>query len=571
MHGTRVATGGVGSTEPPESGGAGSAAAVVGNRGTQVPRAGGHVVAETLRVLGAEVVFGIPGVHALPIWEGMRDSGLRVVGFRQELNAAFAADGYARVTGRPTPVVVSTGPGAFMTLAPLMEAFTAFVPVVVVSSQIKSSAIGQGRGELHETPDQAASFAPLVKWTGRARTTEEIPAVLAEAWRRAATPPQGPAYVEVPYDVLRTAPQEAVDEDLEGAPAPPPLPDDAELDRAAALLAGAERPLIVAGGGAVRSRATPELIELAERLDTPVATTYTGKGAIPEQHALALGSAWDDAPFADAVAAADAVLVVGSWLGYELAPVLARLTGTLIRIDAAPERIALTERALGLVGDAKPTLRALLDRIEPREAGTGTTRAAAVREAVEASLADQPNLAAALLETIERVLPDGAAVAWDSTILAYTACWYLRVPEPKRFLYPAGSSTLGYGLPAALGAAAALLDQPVLAVVGDGGFQYGLAELATAKQHDLRVGVLVIDDRGYGILRQYQEDAGFAHAGVDLEHPDFVALAAAFGIPGRRSSPEALADDLAWALAQDGPAVVVLEEALTMPVPSTQT
>jgi acetolactate synthase I/II/III large subunit len=532
-------------------------------------RIGGHIVAETLRALGAEVVFGIPGVHALPIWEGLRDSGLRVLGFRQELNAAFAADGYARVTGRPTPVVVSTGPGAFMTLAPLMEALTAFVPIVVVASQIKSSAIGKGRGELHETPDQAASFAPLVKWTGRAGTTEEIPALLAEAWRRAAAPPQGPAYVEVPYDVLRSTAPEAADDGLEPTPAAPhPVPGAAELDRAAALLAEAERPLIVAGGGSVRSRATPEVIELAERLDAPVATTYTGKGAFPERHALALGSAWDDAPFAELVADADAVLVVGSWLGYELAPVLNRLTGTLIRIDAAPERIALTERALGLVGDAKPTLRALLDRIAPREAGTGTTRAAAIREAVEASLGDHPNLAVELLGTIERVLPHGAAAAWDSTILAYTACWYLRVAEPKRFLYPAGSSTLGYGLPAALGASAALPDQPVLAVVGDGGFQYGLAELATAKQHDLRVAVLVIDDRGYGILREYQEDAGFAHAGVDLEHADFVALADSFGIPARRSSPEALGDDLGWALAWNGPAVVVLEEALTMPVPS---
>jgi acetolactate synthase I/II/III large subunit len=534
-------------------------------------RIGGHVVAETLRSLGAEVVFGVPGVHALPIWEGMHDSGLRVLGFRQELNAAFAADGFARVTGRPTPVVVSTGPGAFMTLAPLMEAFTAFVPVVVVSSQIESAAIGKGRGALHETPDQAASFAPLVKWTGRAGTTDEIPGVLAEGWQRAAAPPQGPAYVEVPYDLLRTDAQEAADDALEWEPAPPPLPAAAELDRAASLLAKAERPLVVAGGGAVRSRATPELVELAERLDTPVATTYTGKGAFPEQHPLALGSAWDDAPFAELVAGADVVLVVGSWLGYEFTPIVKRLTGTLIRIDAAPERIALHERALGLVGDAKPTLRALVDRIEPREAGAGVTRAAAVRKAVEASLAEQPNLAVDLLETIERVLPDGAAAAWDSTILAYTACWYLRVAEPRRFLYPAGSSTLGYGLPAALGAAAALPGKPVLAVVGDGGFQYGLAELATAKQHDLRVAVLVVDDRGYGILRQYQEDAGFAHSGVDLEHPDFVALADSFGIPARRSSPAALGDGLAWALTRNGPSIIVVEEVLTMPVPSAST
>jgi acetolactate synthase-1/2/3 large subunit len=532
-------------------------------------RIGGHVVAETLRVLGAEVVFGIPGVHALPIWEGLRTAELRVLGFRQELNAAFAADGCARVTGRPAPVVVSTGPGAFMTIAPLMEAFTAFVPVVVVATQIDSDAIGKGRGELHETPDQAASFAPLVKWTGRARTTGEIPRVLAEAWRRAATPPQGPVYVEVPFDVLHAPASESLlDDELDATPEAVPLPAPTDLDRAAELLSAAERPVVIAGGGTVRSGAAAELLELAERLDAPVATTYTGKGAFPEEHRLALGSAWDDAPFTDLVAAADVVLAVGSWLGYEFTPVLGRLSGSLIQIDAAPERIGISHPALGLAGDAKPVLRALLDRVAAREPRDGEARVAAVREAVEGSLAAQSNLAVALLETIEHALPDGAAAAWDSTILAYAACWYLRVAEPKRFLYPAGSSTLGYAVPAALGAAAALPVEKALAIVGDGGLQYGLAELATAKQHDLDVALLVVDDRGYGILREYQDGAGFAHTGVDLQRPDFVALADSYGIPARRSSPDAAADDVAWALEQRGPALVVLEELLTMPVPS---
>jgi acetolactate synthase-1/2/3 large subunit len=375
--------------------------------------------------------------------------------------------------------------------------------------------------------------------------------------------------VEVPYDLLRTSVSEPAEEALDGSPASMPLPDDAELDRAAALLASAARPLIVAGGGAVRSRATPELLELAGRLNAPVATTYTGKGAYPERHPLALGSAWDDAPFADLVSDADVVLVVGSWLGYEFADRFAELPGTLIQIDAAPERIGVVRPAVALAGDAKAVLERLFQRIEPGESRDGEVRAGSVREAVERSLAAQPSrLEIELLETIESVLPEGSAAAWDSTILSYTACWYLRVAEPRRFLYPAGSSTLGYAFPAALGAAVALPGMPVLAVVGDGGFQYGIAELATARQHELDVTVLVIDDGGYGILRQYQEDAGFAHAGVDLEHADFVALSEAYGVPARVSSPGALAADLGWAFAQPGPAVVILENVLTMPVPS---
>lgn len=531
-------------------------------------RIGGHVVAESLRALGAEVVFGLPGVHALPMWEGLRSIDLRALGFRQELNAAFAADGYARVTRRPAPLLVSTGPGAFMTLGALMEAFTAFVPVVVVSSQIRSDALGKGGGELHETPDQTASFAPLVKWTGRAGSPAEIPSMLAEAWRRAQTPPSGPVYVEVPYDVLR-APAEADVEDLDSGPEPPALPPSDELDRAAALLAGAERPLLVAGGGAVRSDAGAGLLELAVRLDAPVATTYTGKGAVPETHPLALGSAWDDAAQRELLATSDVVLVVGSWLGYELADSFRDYAGTLIQVDAAPERIGLSSPALGLVGDAKATVAELLAKIEGGAARDGESRAGSARAAVDDALGEQsPSTALDLLRTIEAVLPAGAAAAWDSTILAYTACWYLRARAPREFLYPAGSSTLGYAWPAALGAAAALPDAPALAVAGDGGFQYGIAELATARQHELDATLLLIDDGGYGILREYQDEAGFAHTGVDLVHADFEAIFRAYGIPARRSSEDRLGADLAWGLGERGPAAIVLETTLRLPTPS---
>ena len=192
-----------------------------------------------------------------------------------------------------------------------------------------------------------------------------------------------------------------------------------------------------------------------------------------------------------------------------------------------------------------------------------------MRASVDQGLKAQSQpLALEVLAIVDDALPAGAAATWDSTILAYTACWYLRADEPRRFLYPAGSSTLGYAWPAALGAAAALPSEPVLAVAGDGGFQYGIAELATAKQHELDAALLVIDDGGYGILREYQASSGFAHTAVDLEHPDLVALAAAYDIPARRSSADDLARDLDWALSTRGPAVVVLEATLAMPEPT---
>ncbi|MCS7007404.1 MAG: thiamine pyrophosphate-binding protein [Gaiellaceae bacterium] len=318
-----------------------------------VARLGGHLVAESLAALGAELVFGVPGVHALPMWEGLHASRVEVIGLRHELDAAFAADGRARVTGRPEAVLVSTGPGAFLTLPAVLEAWAAFVPLVVVASQIDAAAIGSGRGELHESPDQAASFATLVKSTARATRAEEIPPLLAEAWRRAASPPQGPVYLEIPADVL-LAPAEGIEAgELDGSPELPPLPPAADLDRAALLLAEAERPLLVAGGGVVRSGAGAEVLELAARLDGPIATTVTGKGAIPEHHPLAVGSAWDEPAHRALVAGADAVLVVGSWLGYELRDAFRDFAGTLVEIDAAPERLAkLLPHELGGAAEA---------------------------------------------------------------------------------------------------------------------------------------------------------------------------------------------------------------------------
>jgi len=534
-------------------------------------RLGGHVVAEGLRALGADVVFGLPGVHALPIWEGLEACGLRGLALRQEVNAGFAADGCARVTGRPTALVVSTGPGALMALAPVMEAATAHVPLVVVSSQIAADAIGRGLGHLHELPDQRASFAPLVKWCGRAASVEAIPGVLAEAWRRAGSAPQGPVYVEVPFDVLEavaTIPAVVV---LDGAPPPPVVPPAELLDRAAELLTAAKRPLLWAGGGVLRAGAWVELGELAARLDAPVATTYTGRGAFPDGDPLALGSGWDEPAHRKEVATADVVLCVGSALGYELTDnYRLRLRGTLIHVDAAPNRIGLHTAALPLVGDARATLLALLERLPaagpPRE---GQARARAVRARIADGLAAQPrSVELGLLRAVEEALPAGAVQAWDSTILAYLAIAHLRGAEPRRFLFPAGSSTLGYAWPAALGACAALASVPTLAVVGDGGIQYGLSELATARQHGLDTVLLVVDDGGYGILREYQDAAGFVHAAVDLEQPDLVAVCDAVRVPARRSAPERLADDLRWALGLDGPAAVILPIRLAMTQPT---
>ncbi|MGH3058107.1 MAG: thiamine pyrophosphate-binding protein [Gaiellaceae bacterium] len=534
-------------------------------------RTGGSLVAESLEAVGAEVAFGVPGIHALAIWEGLRTSPVRAVGLRTELDAGFAADGYARTSGRPAPLLLSTGPGALISLAALMEAASAHVPVVAVASQIPSELIGRGRGFLHELADQQASFAPVVKWTARPATAAEIPELVAEAWRRSLEPPSGPVFLEIPVNVLAGETDAAPVTELDTAPAAPPLPPADALDEAARLLAGAERPVVWAGGGVLRSGAWEELRALAELLGAPVATTYMGKGAFPDDHPLAAGSACDEAAHRELVAGADVMLAVGTELGaettgqYELT-----LSGRLVHVDAAPERIGATYPALGLVGDARAVLAALLARLGDARPGERGERAVAeLRTRVAAGLDEQDRvLERGLLRTVREALPRDAVTTWDMTILAYWAAAHFPAYQPRTFLYSLGSGTLGYAWPAALGASLAAPGRPVLAVAGDGGFNYGLAELAAARQHGLNTILLLVDDGGYGILREYQRDSFGETFSVELAEPDFPALVEAFGVPVESATPDSLSEALERAFAARGPAVVHVPALLEMWTPT---
>ncbi len=525
-------------------------------------RTGGTLVAESLEAVGARVAFGVPGIHALAVWEGLRTSSVRAVGLRTELSAGFAADGYARTSGRPAPLLLSTGPGALISLAALMEAASAHVPVVAIASQIPRDLIGAGRGFLHELPDQKASFEPVVKWAARAEAAGEIPGLVAEAWRRALTPPSGPVFLEIPVDLLTAGTDVPAVTDLDTTPSALPLPSSEALDEAAGLLAKAERPVVWAGGGVLRAGAWDELRLVAERLGAPVATTYMGKGAFPEDDQLALGTALDEPAMRELLGDADVMLAVGTELGAETTGQYAlRLSGRLIHVDADPARIGATYEALGLVGDAKAVLAALAERLPGPPRDDGSARVAALRQRI-AERRREPELA--LLRTIRDALPRDAVNAWDMTILAYWAAAHFPAYEPRTFHYPLGSGTLGYAWPAALGASLAAPGRPVLAVVGDGGFNYGIAELAAAGQHGLDAKLLLVDDGGYGILREYQRDQFGETTDVDLVEPDFRAVVEAYGLPVVSVEPDGLAEALAAALAEDGPAVVHLSALLEM-------
>lgn len=247
---------------------------------------------ESLAALGATTVFGLPGQHALGVFDALRRSDLRYIGLRVENNAGFAADAYGRITGEAAPLLLSTGPGALTSLAALQEARAASAPVLAIGSQVPAAGLGGGRhGYLHELPDQAASFRGVVKSVHTARTQSQIPSAIAEAWTSALTVPHGPVWVEIPQDVLLA--ETAIPVVTGGDTFPEELPPRPELTAVAAdLLTRAERPAIIAGGGVVRADAAKKLRQLAERLQAPVVTTFGGKGAFPWTHPSPSSPGW---------------------------------------------------------------------------------------------------------------------------------------------------------------------------------------------------------------------------------------------------------------------------------------
>jgi len=523
---------------------------------------GAQVIVEQLEEAEVEVVFGLPGVHNLAAWEALRTSPIRLVGVRHEQAAAYAADGYARVTGRAGVALVTTGPGAANTLGAVGEAWASRSPVVVIATDVPTGLRREGvhRGILHEVPDQAGLFRPVTKDALRVERAGDVAGAVALALQRAAAPPSRPVYVEVPTDLLAA---EAEPARPAGSPEPAATPDPGPaLERAAALLAGAQRPLVWAGGGAVQAGAA--VAALAERLGAPIFTTYTARGVVGD-HPLAVGlpphlprtgALWDQA---------DAVVAVGSDLdGMSTQNWLHPAPPALVAVNVDPAD-AGKNYAPDVVVEGDATLAAALAEALDGPRAPWVDLPALRRFALEALGREFP----AELRFLDAV-PGDATVFADMCIPGYWLAGFWPAPAPRRLAYPMGWGTLGFAFPAALGAAAAHPEAPVVAVSGDGGFLFACGELATLAQERLPLTAVVVDDGGYGMLRFDQDEAGRERHGVDLHTPDFAALAAAFGV--RAETVEGLDDAferaLADHLADPEPSVLVARAAL-QPPPTT--
>ena len=505
---------------------------------------GGDALVAALEQLGVEVAFGLPGVHNLAAWKAFATSRIRLVGVRHEQTAAYAADGYARATGRLGVAITTTGPGAANAVAATGEAWACHSPLLVIATDIPTTARrpGQYRGVLHETTDQASFFRPVTKAQLRVESADTLAATVRTAAEIAMTAPRRPVYLEVPTDLLSAA-VEAGSGSWELSGDPDPLPPPPDLT--------AERPLLWVGGGAVDCG---DLVAaLAERLGAPVLTSYGGRGVLPPEHPHLVplppsvreaGALWD---------AADLVVVLGSDLdamntqGFRQPQPPRLVTVDLVEPVNYPPDVWLQT-------DVRTGLQVLLD-------AAGERRPPWFARPEGRGLYTGPETA--FLDAVEAALPEDAVVVADMCVPGYWYGAFGNVRRPRGLAYPVGWGTLGFGFPASLGTA--LSGRPTVAIVGDGGFLFGCGDLATAAQERLPVTVLLVDDGGYGMLRYDFTKDGEEPVGTELEPPDFVALAKAFRIPAEEVGMDELTEALARHISAGEPSMLVLKATFTPP------
>lgn len=526
-------------------------------------------IVRVLKETGVDAVFGLPGVHALGLWNALTDSGLRYVGFRHEQAAAHAADGYGRATGRPGVVLLSTGPGALNAASALGEAMVSSSPVLALASAIPSNLIGKGRGYLHEAKDLLPAFESVTRFSGRATSSDEVPALLTRALEAVLGGRPGPAMVEIPVDLLDASLEASAD-----IPLPDRLPpDEGQIDEALGVLRLAARPVIWAGGGVLRSAATPELTTVAETLGAPVITTFMGKGAFPEDHPLAVGTMVRQPEAADLIREADAMLAVGTrFTGMATGNWQLEMPAQLVHLDLDSEVIGRNYPArCEIVADAREGLRALAGGLEGRQPAQEhwRARAAEVRRAcIERARREGPR-EMAILDAIRAALDPSIVTVHDMTIPSYWSWPFFPVTEAGTFHSPYGYGSLGFSVPASIGVAASDPGRPVVAFSGDGGFQYHGRELATVAQYSLPVTVIVFNDQSWGVLRAFSR-ARYAHEfGMDIPAPDFPALAAAYGVSSARvTEPEDLEKALREAVGSSGPYLIEVPGPWSLPPPA---
>ncbi len=523
---------------------------------------GAKAVIRLLEKEGVDCMFGYPGAATIPIYDELLESSVRHVLVRHEQCAAHMADGYARASGRIGVCMATSGPGSTNLVTGVATAYADSSPMLVLTGQVGTSMLGNAA---FQEADTFSLMMPITKHNYRVLEPEGIPEAIGRGINIAMTGRKGPVHVDLPVDVIKgQLPDSMLTEEY---PMPAPMEDFTRMTEAARALLEAQRPVILAGGGAIWASAGPEVAGLAEMLLAPVITTLMGKGIMPEEHPLCLGmlGMHGRESARNALMESDLVLAVGTRFSDRTIPNPndLPLSTRIIHIDVDPVEARRNPRTkVALVGDAKQALRGLMRSISR---GKGETEwSARVREMrsrcrCELMCEDVPIRPKRAIYELARLIDDDTIITTEVGQNQMWAAHFLKVRHPRQFITSGGMGTMGFGLPAAIGAKMAMPSRKVVDVAGDGSLMMVFQELATAMAEELPVTILLLNNGWLGMVRQWQKLFwGQRYSGTSLgQLPDFVKLAEAYGAGGVRvERPSEIREALVRGMGSDVPFLI---------------
>jgi acetolactate synthase I/II/III large subunit len=528
-----------------------------------------------LKRAGVNAIFGLPGGPVIPLFDALFDDpDIRTFLVRHEQGAGHMAEGYAKVTGRAGVCTATSGPGATNLVTPIADAYMDSVPLVAITGQVGSTRVGT---DAFQEADIVGITLPIVKHSYLVKDADDLPRALAEALYLAQSGRPGPVLVDVCVDQWAREVEDLDDPEpaMPGYRPPTGAGHPRQVEAAARALAAAERPVIYAGGGIIAGEASAELTQLSEVTGIPVNTTLMGLGGFPGTHPLFVGmpGMHGIAAATYAFQASDAILAVGvrfdervlSTVMSEWAP-----NARIIHIDVDPAEISKNRAAhIGIAGQAAPSLaaisaayQALPERHDPARRAAWVDQIAAWKRQHPYQVDEDPGTIQPqqVIQSLYRITRGGAVICTDVGQHQMWAAQHYLFDRPRRWITSGGLGTMGFGLPAAIGAQVALPDELVIDIAGDGSFEMTLQELSTAQMYGLPVKVVILNNGYLGMVRQWQElfwEGRYAGTSFEPFQPSFAGIAAAYGIPGTTvHDPSELDDALAEALASDGPALV---------------